>query len=301
MKWTRIAVRTKAETADIIISAFYDIGLEGAQIEEIFSGKREDDEVCLYFYIEKDSLDVEELIPRLKAELEDISAYAEIGEGTVAVSVTEDKEWIDNWKEYFHAFTIDDLQVVPAWEEAKEDEEHTAILRIDPGTSFGTGAHETTNLCIRQIQKYVTEDTVMLDIGCGSGILGIAALLYGARQVKGTDVAPCAIEATACNRKINHIRPERYEAMLGDLISDRGFRDSLGYACYDIITANILPDVLLPLLPHIYEKLKNGGICILSGIIREKEKDVKEALRASGMNIIGTAHQGQWTGITAGK
>lgn len=321
MKWRQIRIKTKTEAEDIIISALYDIGLEGAQIEdnvpltdqekaemylsnspETKPEMKQDDHVAyLNFFVEDEEVDMEEMLVKVKEELKELSTYMDIGEGTVTLSETEDIDWINNWKEFFHRFEVEDLLVIPSWEEIEEEEKDKNILRIDPGTAFGTGAHETTQLVIKQLKKYVTNDTKLLDIGCGSGILGIAALLFGAESGKGTDIDPCAIEATNENMSRNNLPIERFQVQIGDIITDSSVADSLGYECYDIVTANILADVLIPLTPIIIPHLKKNGLFITSGIINTKEDSVKEAIIEAGLEIVEINYQGEWVNITARK
>lgn len=137
--------------------------------------------------------------------------FCEIGEGSIAVDETEDIDWINNWKQYFHQFYIDDLLVIPSWEEVKPEDQGKMILHIDPGTAFGTGMHETTQLCIRQLKKFITPETELLDVGTGSGILAILSLMYGAKHAVGTDLDPCAVDAVADNMANNGIAPEQFE------------------------------------------------------------------------------------------
>lgn len=225
----------------------------------------------------------------------------DIGEGTVTVDETEDIDWINNWKQYFHQFYIDELLVIPSWEEVKEEDKDKMVLHIDPGTAFGTGMHETTQLCIRQLKKYITPETHLLDVGTGSGILAILALMYGAKSAVGTDLDVCAIEATKENMLANNIDPEKFEVMIGNIITEKEVQDKVGYECYDIVVANILADVLVPLTPVIVNQMKKGGIYITSGIIDDKETTVVEAVKAAGLEVLEVTYQGEWVSVTARK
>ena len=225
----------------------------------------------------------------------------EIGEGTITVSETEDLDWINNWKKYFHQFYIDDILVVPSWEEIKEEDKDKMILHIDPGTAFGTGMHETTQLCIRQLRKYITPETLLLDVGTGSGILAILSLMFGAKKAVGTDLDPCAVEAVKENSMVNGIDPKNFTMMIGNIITEKEIQDKVGYECYDIVVANILADVLVPLTPVIVNQLKKGGIYITSGIIDDKEETVVEAVKAAGLEVLEVTYQGEWVSVTARK
>ena len=248
-----------------------------------------------------ENLTVNELLEKVKAELEDLRMFMDIGEGTVQVDETEDIDWINNWKEYFHQFYIDDILVIPSWEEVKAEDKDKMVLHIDPGTAFGTGMHETTQLCIRQLRKYITPETRLLDVGTGSGILSILSLMFGAGEALGTDLDPCAIEAVEENKKANGIPGEKFQVLTGNIITEKEVQDKVGYECYDIVVANILADVLVNLTPVIVKSLKPGGIYITSGIIDDKEGVVADAVRAAGMEILGTTYQGEWVSITGRK
>ena len=318
MKWKKFTIKTITDAEDIIISTLYDIGLEGAQIEDkvpltplekeqmfvdILPDGPEDDGIAyLSFFVEESDeapVDTEEMVANINRELDDLRNFMEIGEGTIMVSETEDIDWINNWKQYFHQFYIDDLLVIPSWEEVRPEDRDKKILHIDPGTAFGTGMHETTQLCIRQLKKHITSETELLDVGTGSGILSIISLMYGIRHAVGTDLDPCAVEAVRENMEANRIAPERFEMMIGNIITDKAVQDQVGYAKYDIVVANILADVLVPLTPVIVNQLKPGGIYITSGIIDNKEQTVRDAVEAAGLEVIEVTYQGEWVNVTA--
>ena len=327
MKWMKFRIKTIVDAEDIIISTLYDIGLEGAQIEDkvpltalekeqmfvdILPDGPEDDGIAyLSFFVEEKEdgslvlndipTDKETITEQITEELNDLRLFMEIGEGTIFVTETEDIDWINNWKQYFHQFYIDDLLVIPSWEEVKEEDKGKKILHIDPGTAFGTGMHETTQLCIRQIKKYLTNQTELLDVGTGSGILAILALMYGAKHAVGTDLDPCAVEAVAQNMEANGIPKEAFWMTIGNIITDKSVQDKVGYNCYDIVAANILADVLVPLTPVIVQHLRAGGIYITSGIIDTKEQTVRDAMEAAGLTVIEVTYQGEWVSVTARK
>lgn len=318
MKWNKITVKTITEAEDIIICTLADIGLEGAQIEDkipltplekeqmfvdILPQTEEDDGVAyLNFFVEQEeNLDMDSLLEQVKEELEGLRMFMDIGEGTITLSETEDLDWINNWKKYFHQFYIDELLVIPSWEEVKEEDRDKMILHIDPGTAFGTGMHETTQLCIRQIKKYVTPETQILDVGCGSGILAILALMYGAKHAKGTDLDPCALDATLENMEANGIDPKDFEVIIGNIISEKEVQDWAGYECYDIVVANILHNVLEILTPVVTAQMKPGAVYITSGIIAEKEDFVVDVVKKAGLELVEVTRQGEWVSVTAKK
>ena len=298
MKWNRFTVKTTTEAEDIVICTLAEVGVEGAEIVDkqplteedkeqmfvdIMPETQEDDGVAyLNFYLDEDT-DKEEMLKKVREALEELRSFMDIGEGTIEESETEDKDWINNWKEYFHQFYVDDILIVPSWEEVKEEDRDKMILHIDPGTAFGTGMHETTQLVIRQLKKYVTEDTELLDVGTGSGILGIVSLKLGAKHVLGTDLDPCAIPAVAENKEANDIPEEAFDMMIGNIIDDKEVQDKAGYEKYDIVAANILADVLVPLTPVIVNQMKKGGYYITSGILDVKEDVVVQAVKDASL------------------
>ena len=316
MKWNRFTIKTKTEAEDVIISALADVGVEGVEIqdkqpltetdkEQMFvdimpEGPADDGIAYLNFYLEEDT-ESAPVLERVRAVLEEVRGYMDIGEGTITESQTEDKDWINNWKEYFHQFYVDDILIVPSWEEVKEEDKDKMILHIDPGTAFGTGMHETTQLVIRQLKKFVTKDTQMLDVGTGSGILGIVALKLGAAHVVGTDLDPCAIPAVADNKEANDIKDETFDMLIGNIIDDKEVQDTVGYEKYDIVTANILADVLVPLTPVIVNQMKKGAYYITSGILDVKEEVVVKAVKDAGLQLVEVTHQGEWVSVTARK
>ena len=316
MKWNKFRLKTTTEAEDIVSSMLADLGIEGVQIEDkiplttadkeqmfvdIMPEAEADDGVAyLSFY-----LDVEEepgeILAQIQTELEDMSAYVDVGECTIEESQTEDVDWVNNWKQYFHQFYVDDILIIPSWENVKPEDEGKLVIHIDPGTAFGTGMHETTQLCIRQLRKYVTPQTKILDVGYGSGILGMLALKFGAAYSVGTDLDPCAITATHENMEVNQISDDQYEVMIGNIINDKAVQDKVGYESYDIVVANILAEVLVELTPVIVNQLKPGGIYITSGIIDDKEQTVVECVQKAGLEVLEVTYQGEWVSVTAKK
>ncbi|WP_368211034.1 50S ribosomal protein L11 methyltransferase [Blautia wexlerae] len=316
MKWNRFTVKTKTEAEDIVISTLAEVGIEGVEIQDkqplteedkaqmfvdiMPEGTADDGIAYLNFYLEEDA-DKEAILKDVREALDDLKNFMDIGEATIEESQTEDKDWINNWKQYFHQFYVDDILIVPSWEEVKAEDKDKMILHIDPGTAFGTGMHETTQLVILQLKKYVTPDTEMLDVGTGSGILGIVALKLGAKHVLGTDLDPCAVPAVAENKEANQIVDETFDMVIGNIIDDKAIQDQAGYEKYDIVTANILADVLIPLTPVIVNQMKKGAYYITSGILDVKEEVVVEAVKAAGLTVVEVTHQGEWVSVTARK
>ena len=316
MKWNKYTLKTRSEVEDIVISTLADVGVEGVEIEDkvpltesdkkqmfvdiLPDGPADDGIAYLNFYVEEDQ-DPQPLLDRVKEALDELRMFMDIGECTITESQTEDKDWINNWKQYFHQFYVDDILIIPSWEEVKPEDKDKMIIHIDPGTAFGTGMHETTQLCMRQLKKYVNKDTQILDVGTGSGILSIAALKLGAAHAVGTDLDPCAISAVKENLEANAVPVTDMDMILGNIIDDKTIQDKVGYEKYDIVVANILADVLIPLTPVILHQMKKGGLYITSGIIDDKEESVVAAVKAAGLEVLEVTHQGEWVSVTARK
>lgn len=316
MKWNQFRLKTTTEAEDIVSSMLNDLGIEGVQIEDKIPLTQQDKEqmfvdilpdipeddgtAYLTFYLDQD-VDTAQILGEVRRELEDMRNYVDVGECTIEESETEDVDWVNNWKKYFHQFYIDDILVIPSWEDVKTEDSDKMVIHIDPGTAFGTGMHETTQLCIRALRKYTKKDALVLDVGCGSGILGMLALKFGAGHSVGTDLDPCAIDATHENMEVNGIDKDQYEVMIGNIIDDKAVQDQVGYEKYDIVAANILADVLVPLTPVIVHQMKPGAVYITSGIIDDKEEVVVEAVKAAGLTVLEVNHQGEWVSVVAKK
>lgn len=316
MKWNQFRLTTTTGAEDIVSSMLMDLGIQGVQIEDRVPLTEEDKEqmfvdilpdileddgkAYLTFYLEEEE-DKETILMRVRKELEEMKSFLDVGECTIEEAQTEDVDWVNNWKQYFHQFYIDDILVIPSWEKVEAKDEDKLVIHIDPGTAFGTGTHETTQLCIRQLKRYVTKGARILDVGCGSGILGMLALKFGAAYSVGTDLDPNAIDASHENMEVNGISREQYEVMIGNIIDDQAVQDAVGYERYDVVVANILAEVLVPLTPVIVRQMKTGGIYITSGIIDGKETVVAEAVKAAGLEVLEVNRQGEWVSVTARK
>ena len=326
MKWKKYTIETTTAAEDYMSSMLMDLGIEGIEIEDNIPLTKEDqadmfidflpelppDEGISYvsFYIEEDGSDQKQILTQVKAGLENLRKMVDVGSGVISSSETEDLDWINNWKKYFSSFTIEDILIKPTWEELKEEDKDKFLIEIDPGISFGTGKHETTQLCIRQLLKYIRgnsgytpENThpKVLDVGCGSGILSIVALKLGASEVVGTDLDADCMISTKENMEVNHLDAGLGTFYVGNLIDDEELQQKVGTEVYDIVVANILADVIIPMAPVIPARLKKGGYFITSGIIDFKENEVKAAIEKAGLEVVEINHQGEWVNITARK
>ena len=316
MKWKKFRLKTLASAEDIVAEALSESGIEGVEIEDHvplsenelkqmfvdipLSAGQDDGTAYLDFYLDEDE-DAPGILASVRERLDNLRQYTQIGACTIEEGETEDVDWINNWKKYFHKFKVDDILIIPSWEKVEDCDSSGMVLHIDPGTAFGTGMHETTQLCMRQLKKVVTPQTQLLDVGTGSGILSIVALKLGARHAVGTDLDPCAVDAVKENLSANGVPESSMDMVLGNLIDDPKTQTLVGYDKYDVVTANILADVLIALAPHIVPAMKPEGILIMSGILDEREKDVEQAARKAGLQIVEVTHQNEWACVTAKK
>ncbi|MCR5356092.1 MAG: 50S ribosomal protein L11 methyltransferase [Lachnospiraceae bacterium] len=321
MKFNKYTIKTTTEAEDIISSTLMDLGIEGVEIEDkiplsdqekaamfvdiLPQGEDDDGVAYISFYLDADE-DNKPMLDSVRAELDDLRSFMDVGDCTMIATQLQDTDYLNNWKQYFHQFYInadnpgeEDILIVPSWEEVKQEDEGKMIIHIDPGTAFGTGMHETTQLCIRALRKYVDNETALLDVGTGSGILSIMAYKFGAKSAVGTDLDPCSIEAVQDNMEKNGLSEAGFKLIIGNIIDSKEIQDEVGYECFDIVAANILAEVLLPLTPVIINHLKPGGIYITSGIIEDKEQVVVDAIKAAGLEVLEVNHQGEWVSVTA--
>ena len=315
MKYNKYTIETTTEAEDIIVSELYDLGIEGAQIEDNIplseeelagmfvdiapEAKGDDGRAFVSFFLNADE-DNEALLERVRAELSGMKTWLDAGSCKITVSTTADEDFLNNWKKYFHQFYIDDILFIPSWEEVEAKDHKGLTIHIDPGTAFGTGMHETTQLCIRALRKYVKKGCRVLDVGTGSGVLSVLAFKFGAGQITGTDLDICAEAATCDNMTANGLQDADFHLVIGNLIDDKDTQEIVGDG-YDIVVANILAEVLIPLLPQGIKCLKDGGIYIMSGIIDDKEEAVVEACRQNGLDVLEVNRMGEWVNVTCVK
>lgn len=334
MKWNKVTLNTTTQALDYFGVIADELGLEGFLIEDNVPLSQEDKEKMFIdilpelppdegkakvsFFVEED-IDLKKLYNDLLEQAKIYEDFCDFGEMTLELSETEDKDWINNWKEFFKPFRVDDRIVIkPTWESMPKDvKADDIVIEIDPGTAFGTGAHETTKLCIFNLRKYLKKDDLLLDVGCGSGILSIAGLKLNARSAFGIDIDENASKIAVENTQINNIETGYLERLdenqpvevpdgsvlytTGNVIDDGALRKGIGLHKYDVVVANILADIIIPLSKVVGEFMKDGAYFISSGIINTKEQAVKDALTAAGFRIVDVTYLNDWVSIIAQK
>ncbi|MDO4478194.1 MAG: 50S ribosomal protein L11 methyltransferase [Lachnospiraceae bacterium] len=319
MQWIKYTIHTTEEAEDLVTDALSVLGYDSVEIEDkapisfeeqtglfgdVVPEMPEDDHLADISFYTEDTEDTETVIAKVTAALEGLREFIDIGEGTIVTSVTEDEDWVNNWKQYFHQFTVDDILIIPSWEEVEPENDAAMVLRIDPGTAFGTGKHDTTQLAIRALRKYIKAGDAVLDIGTGSGILGIVALKSGAGKVFGTDIDTNILTAIEDNFRKNDIDPVTFPYVIGNIIDDEDTKAAarmISPEGYDICTANIIAEILKDITPAAFEQLKPGGIFITSGILDGHEGVLEEALEKAGMAIVERTRMGDWYSYVARK
>lgn len=315
MKWNKYRLATTTEAVDLISYTLAEMGIEGIEIEDkvplseedkkrmfidLLPDLEEDDgKAYVSFYIEPEK-DHDSTLEEVLAAVRELADFVDIGEATIEKSQTEDIDWMNNWKKYWKPFKVDEHIIIkPTWETVENVPEDTLVVKLDPGTAFGTGTHHTTRLCITQLKKYMQPGQEVLDVGCGSGILSIIALLLGAKEASATDVDIHAVEAAVENARVNGIESDVYTVLTGDVISDADFRHKVGEHKFDMVLANIFAEIIIPLSGVVKEMMKPGALFITSGIIDEREEDVRKALTENGFEIMEVTHSGGWVSFTA--
>lgn len=304
MKWSEVKVTTPKENEEAVSGVFYSLGVDALDIEDpndlVDLSKRDEEwdffginiegmdlskiHVKAYFSEEED---LERVLYFLKKNIEDKKL------GTIGVREFEDQDYLNNWKEYFTTFRVgENIVIKPSWEDYSE-EENDIVIDIDPGMAFGTGTHETTSLCIEALEKYISKDDIVFDIGCGSGILSIASVKLGGKRVEAIDLDPTCVRISKDNIIKNKLE-DKIKVRQGDLLE-------VVEGKADIIVSNIIAEVIVDLLVDIREYLKEGGIFIASGIILRKQEMVLEVLKRNNFKIKEIATKGEWSSIVAVK
>ena len=316
MSWIKDTINTTTDAEDFSSAMLMELDItsieidnyvpvsgekQGGEFEELQPDLPEDNGLSKVSFYLDETEDYESKLSEVKLAISELKEEMDIGDGSIDTSITKQEDWINNWKEFFKSFYIDDILIKPTWESLDDADKDKLLIEIDPGVSFGTGKHETTQLCIRQLKKYIKGNEDILDVGCGSGILSIVALKLGVNSTTGTDIDEDCIVSTYENFKVNSLDKALGHFYAGNLIDDVNLQDTVGYNKYDIVVANILADIIIAMAPAIFPTMKEGALFISSGIINFKENEVKEALESVGLKIVEINHQGEWVNITARK
>lgn len=331
MMWTKLTIDTTVEAVDLLSAFLDEKGIEGIEISDHVpltdEEKREmfvdiplvdgvdDGTAQVSCYID-DSFDIDALRADIAAELTRLKAFIPVGSMNMTFSSTEDKDWMNNWKQFFKPFRIyDNIVIKPTWETLTDVGKDDIVVEIDPGIAFGTGSHETTKLCIGQLKKYLKPGDTVFDVGSGSGILSIISSMLGAGFVHGMDIDEVAVRASKENASLNHIGEDRLKFSCGNLLDDNYIGKGTTFQLssdtikesqhidadmqYDIVVANILADVIIPLSAVVQDYMKPDGYFITSGILDIKENEVKEAMLKNGFEIVDVVHMNDWVSVIA--
>ena len=300
MRWIEATVETKTEEIDAVCDRLASLGVEGLSIEDEADLRRFLEENRKYWdYVDESLQERFAGLSRVKFYLPDDeegrAALGRIREGmdrAIATAYLDDEDWENGWKRYYEPIPVGKrLLIVPEWMEAEPG--GRTVLRLDPGIAFGTGSHPTTRMCLEALEDAAGPGKRALDLGCGSGILGIAAVLLGCDGTVGCDIDPKSPEAAARNAALNGLGADRFQAFAGDVLSDEGMRRRLG-AGFDLVLANIVADVIVALSAFVRRFLAEGGTFICSGIIDGRAAEVENALRRNGFTIAGHLREDEW-------
>ncbi|HCQ90019.1 MAG TPA: 50S ribosomal protein L11 methyltransferase [Clostridium sp.] len=305
--WIEVTVVTSSEATEAVSGFFYNTGVKGVSIidsEDVEFKKRNPgdwdyfDETILDIktgavvkgYFKKDE-NFDEYLEYIKESVEKLPEFGfDKGEGVVTAAKVNEEEWENNWKKYYKPTKIGDKIIVkPIWENY-EPKDNDVIVELDPGMAFGTGTHETTRMCIKSLEKYVDKNSVVFDIGTGSGILSISASKLGAEKVIAVDLDPVAVDSARKNVSYNHI--DNVEVLHGDLME-------VVEGKADIVVANIIADVIIFLAEDVKEFIKREGYFISSGIILSRQEDVINKLKSCGFEILEVINDGEWACIVS--
>ena len=298
MRWIELAIDTPENEIDARCEELSAMGAEGFVIENESDFQNFLENNHQYWdYVDEQLEKRYQGLSRIKLYLADDedghAILARIQERfKVETSYVQDSDWENNWREYYKPIPVGSrLLVVPEWEDS--DCEDRLPLRLDPGLIFGTGSHATTKMCLAALEDYAAPGKKFLDLGCGSGILGIGALVLGADSCVGCDIDPKAPDVAMSNAALNGIGPDRFKVYAGDIIGDASLRKFMGNG-YDVVLANIVSDVIIPLSAYVRDFLKPGGTFICSGIIDGRQDEVRSAIEQNGFRVIAHHQLEEW-------
>lgn len=317
MRWNKFKIKTTTQATDYVCGLLAAFDITSVEIEDniqlseedskkqyvdILADLPEDDGTAYVIFYTDDDVDIKDLLEKIEKSMNEARDFLDVGEATIEQSTTEEEDWINNWKEHFKAFEVGDFYIKPSWEELDDKYKNKHVIEIDPGTAFGTGQHDTTQLCIKELIDHVKPGMKVLDLGCGSGILGIAAKELKAGRVDLIDIDENAIPIASDNFTQNNIDKSDVNFIVGNVLEDKSLMERSESEKYDIVVANILADVIIPIARIVDRFLDKDGIFISSGIIDMKEKEVVDAIdKNENLELVDVKSQGEWRAVVAKK
>lgn len=320
MDWIQVSIQTTTAGIEPVCGRLYTVGITGTEIEDAadFNDFLENDTkywdyvdeslmykksapTCVKLYVSENESGHEQLmlVRQSMEELKALDTDKSFGTLEITLKNMQEQDWSENWKQYYKPLKVGrSILIKPEWE-ALDDDEGRTVFSINPGMSFGTGTHQSTQLCIEALEEHIKSGDTVLDLGCGSGILSIIALLLGAKNALAVDIDPNAAKIACENAQKNGFGEPEYRTMAADVLSDTKKRDEIASQSYDIVLANIVADVIIAIAPFAKAVLKKSGIFICSGIILERKGDVVEAIEKNGMKVLSVADKGEWCSVTA--
>lgn len=318
MNWLEITIYTTTEGIEPVCGNLYQLGITGLEIEDETDFKEfleenhqfwdyvdedllkeKNKETCVKAYV-SDNASGHEMLMSIKASMKTLKEFDvsnEFGRLEIDLGNLCEEDWANNWKKFFHPMEIGKkIMIKPEWEELKEKTDRI-VFNINPGMTFGTGSHYTTQLCIEELENYVDETKDVLDLGCGSGILSLISLMLGAKSAVAVDIDPNCKDIAYQNAKRNNIDVSKYEVISGNIITDEKLADYISKRKYPLIYANIVADVIIAILPLVKKCLEIDGIFITSGIIEDRVSDVTYALEENGFKIIKENKRKDWVSL----
>lgn len=318
MDWIKVTIYTSAEGIEGVTGRLYQLGITGLEIEDeqdfleflennkqywdyvdedLVKQKHTETKVSCYVSNDMNGNELLIAIRDSMKEMKDLDDDNSYGRLEVEIENTSTEDWANNWKKYFHPMEVGEkILIKPEWEELTEPTDRL-VFNINPGMSFGTGSHYTTQLCIEALEKYIKPGIKMLDLGCGSGILSILSLMLGAKEAVAVDIDPNAVDTAYENAQMNNIGREHYKVLSGNVVTDKEIQDIISQDKYEVVAANIVADVIIGLAPKAREYMKEGGVFITSGIIEGRQDEVKEALEENGFEIVDIRNRKDWYSI----
>ena len=318
MNWIKVTIYTTNAGIEPVSGRLLQLGITGLEIEDAqeFDDFLEESkefwdyvdeelvtkmhgETNVKVYVSDDTAGRELLlaIKSTLAELKSLDIDNVFGRLEMETDGMTEEDWANNWRKYFHTMEIGErLLIKPEWEELEKPTDRI-VFNIEPGMSFGTGSHYTTQLCLEALEKYIKPGDKMLDLGCGSGILSVIALMLGASEAVAVDIDPNAVDTAYQNAARNNVDKSKYTVLAGNVVTDSDIQAEISRNKYEVVCANIVADVIIGLAPKAREYMKEGGVFITSGIIEDRIDDVKAALLDNGFEIVAVNKRKDWASI----